>query len=78
MCFDFLRIVALPDDGGLVAALVEMAVDAIPGDVEDAVLETISIEMLPGAKECVSTFAGFDPADTFWLRCSLQKPLRDR
>ena len=32
-------IVALPDDRGLVAALVEMPVDAVPGDVEDAVLE---------------------------------------
>ena len=33
------RVVALPDDRHLVAALVEMAIDAVVGDVEGAVLE---------------------------------------
>ncbi|CEG10123.1 hypothetical protein BN961_03558 [Afipia felis] len=35
----FRRIVALPDDGGLVAALLQMPVDAVVGGVENTILE---------------------------------------
>src|SRR5690606_30545571 len=35
------RIVAFPDDGDLIAALVEMAVDAVVGDVGLAVLKPL-------------------------------------
>jgi hypothetical protein len=33
-----IRVVAFPDDGDLVAALLQVPVDAVVGDVEDAVL----------------------------------------
>ncbi len=41
-----LRIIALPDDGDLVAALRHMAVDAIVGDVGDAVLEPFDRDVM--------------------------------
>src|SRR6202023_3630182 len=60
-------IVALPDDGGLVAALVEVAVDAVPGDVEDAVLEPFD-RYLAGREGRVRDLGErLDPADALAL-----------
>jgi hypothetical protein len=38
-------VVAFPDDGGLVAALLQVPVDAIVGDVGDAVLEPLDRDL---------------------------------
>jgi len=71
--FGLRGIVALPDDRGLVAALVEMAVDAVPGRVEDAVLEPFDRDVA-GAKETFSTlWKGLIQSTR--LACSAQKPL---
>src|ERR1700676_2915172 len=62
---DVLRLrgaVALPDDGGLVAALVEMAVDAIPGDIEDAVLEPFDRDVAGSKGRVLDLGKRLDPA----------------
>src|SRR6202043_1929742 len=56
-------IVALPDDRSLVAALVEMPVDAIPGDVEDAVLEPFDRNMAGREGGVLDLGERLDPAD---------------
>ena len=40
-----IRVVAFPDDGDLIAALLQMPVDAIVGDVELAVLEPLDRDL---------------------------------
>ena len=57
------RVVALPDDGGLVAALVEMPVDAVPGDVEDAVLEPFDGNVAGSERRVLNLGEGFHPVD---------------
>ena len=61
------RIVALPDDGGLVAALVEMAVDAVPGDVEHAVLEPFDRDIAGREGGVLDLGEGLDPVDALGL-----------
>jgi len=63
----FGRIVAFPDDGGLVAAAREMPVDAIPGDVEDAVLEPFDRNIAGRERRVLDRGEGLDPADAFCL-----------
>ena len=46
--FGFLFRFALPDDGGLLAARLEMAVEAVDGDVELAVLEKCVFDLPRG------------------------------
>src|ERR1700676_1761576 len=60
-------IVALPDDGGLVAALVEVAVDAVPGDVEDAVLEPFDRYLAGCERGVLDLGEGLHPADPLGL-----------
>ena len=60
-------IVALPDDRGLVAALVQMAVDAVPGDVEDAVLEPFDRYIAGRKGRVLDLGERLDPADAFGL-----------
>src|ERR1700677_1142231 len=67
---DVLRLrgtVALPDDRGLVAALVEMPVDAIPGDVEDAVLEPFDRNVAGRERRILDLAERLDPADALGL-----------
>ena len=56
-------IVALPDDRGLVAALVEMAVDAVPGGVQDAVLEPFDRDVAGGEGDVLDLVEGLHPVD---------------
>ncbi len=42
----FVRVVAFPDDGDLVAAGLEVAVEAVVGDVEGAALEPIDMQVI--------------------------------
>ena len=56
MCRDCARVVALPDDRGLLAAGGEVAVDAVGRDVELAVLEP------PDRRRCGSRRGVLDPA----------------
>ena len=67
MCLDSIGIVALPDDRGLVAALVEMAVDAVPGDVQDAVLEPFDRDIAGGEGDVLDLVERLDPADPLAL-----------
>ena len=60
-------IVALPDDGGLVAALVEMPVDAVPGDVQDAILEPFDRNMAGGEGDVLDLVEGLHPVDALGL-----------
>src|SRR6266478_580863 len=62
-----LGIVALPDDRGLVAALFEMAVDAVPGDVEDAVLEPFDRNIAGRERRVLDLGEGLHPADALGL-----------
>ena len=66
-------VVAFPDDRGLVAALLEMAVDAVPGDVEDAVLEPFDRDVAGRKRGILDLVERLDPAHA--LPCSAQKPL---
>ena len=67
MCLDSRGIVALPDDRGLVAALLEMAVDAVPGDVEDAVLEPFDRDVAGREGDVLDLGEGLHPADALGL-----------
>ena len=60
-------IVALPDDRGLVAALVEMPVDAVPGDVEHAVLEPFDRDLAGREGGVLDLGEGLDPVDALGL-----------
>ena len=67
MCLDSRGIVALPDDGGLVAALFQMPVDAVPGDVEHAVLEPFDRDIAGREGGVLDLGEGLDPADALGL-----------
>ncbi len=56
-------IVAFPDDRGLVAARVEMPVDAVPGDVEDAVLEPFDRDVPGRVGDVLDLVERLDPVD---------------
>jgi hypothetical protein len=58
-----LRIVRFPDDGGLLAALLQVPVDAVGGNVERAVLEPFDRDV--GIFECgvLDTGIGLDPVE---------------
>ena len=60
-------IVALPDDRGLVAALVEMPVDAVPGDVQDAILEPFDRDIAGRERDVLDLVEGLHPADALGL-----------
>ena len=67
MCFDSRGVVALPDDRGLVAALVQMAVDAVGGDVEHAVLEPFDRDVAGREGGVLDLGEGLDPVDALGL-----------
>jgi len=74
MCFDWEGSSPSPDDRGLLAALGKMPVDAVPGDVEDAVLEPFDRDVAGPRTKRFSTFVkGF--IQSMRLPCSAQKPL---
>src|SRR5229473_4914749 len=60
-------IIALPDDGGLVAALVEMPIDAVPGDIEDAVFEPFDRNVAGREGGVLDLGEGLHPADALGL-----------
>ena len=60
-------IVALPDDRGLVAALLEMAVDAVPGRVQDAVLEPFDGDVAGREGDVLDLMEGLHPVDALGL-----------
>ena len=62
-----LGIVAFPDDGGLVAALGEMAIDAIVGGVERAVLEPFDRDVMRVERGVLDLGEGLDPIDALGL-----------
>ena len=57
------RIVALPDDGDLIAARGEMPVDAVGGDVERAVLEPFDRHVRRPEGRVLDARVGLDPVD---------------
>ena len=60
----FLRwIVRLPDDGDLLAALLQMAVDAVGGDVEGSVLEPSDRDIGIGKRGVLDARVGLDPVE---------------
>src|SRR5258708_12796550 len=65
--FRLLGIIALPDDGGLVAAAMEMAVDAVPGDIEDAVLEPFDRDIAGSKRPVLDLRQTLHPADSLSL-----------
>jgi len=56
-------IVALPDDRGLVAALLQMAVDAVPGDVQLPILEPFDRDVAGREGDVLDLGEGLDPVD---------------
>ena len=67
MCLETARIVAFPDDRGLVAARREMAVDAIGADVERAVLVPADMEILGVVGDVLDLGVGLDPVEALAL-----------
>src|SRR4029078_8070281 len=61
------RIVALPDDRGLIAALLEMPIDAIRGNVENAVLEPFDRYIARRERAVLDLGERFHPADALAL-----------
>ena len=61
----FIGIVAFPDDGGLVGAFGEMAVDAIQRDIGLSVLEPVDRDLAGGIGHVLDFGEGLDPVDTF-------------
>ena len=66
------RIVAFPDDRGLVAALVQMPVDAVLGDIEDAILEPFDRDV--AGREAGVLDLGEGLIQSMRLACSAQNP----
>src|ERR1700682_3873211 len=62
-----LDVAGAPDDGGLIAALVEMPVDAVPGDVHDAVLEPFDRNIAWREGDILDLGEGLHPADALGL-----------
>src|SRR3954447_13699858 len=60
-------IVTLPDAGDLIAALVEVPVDAVPGDVEDAALEPFDGDVTRLERDVLDLGERLDPADALAL-----------
>ncbi len=56
-------IIALPDQGRLIATLFQMPVDAIVGDVQDAVLKPLNGYVRIGEARILYLFGEFDPVD---------------
>ena len=65
--FVVLRIVAFPDDGRLIAALGEMAVDAVVTDVQRAVLEPLDRHVVRVVGGVLHLAEGLDPVDALGL-----------
>ena len=63
----FGRVVALPDDRGLVAAGFQMPVDAVPGNVEDAVLEPFDRDIAGREGGILDLVERLDPVDPLGL-----------
>ena len=61
------RVVGLPDDGGLLAALLQVAVDAVGGDVERAVLEPFDRDVGIGEGGVLDARIGLDPVEALAL-----------
>ncbi len=59
----FGRVVTLPDDGGLVAATIEVAVDAVGRDIQFAVVEPTDAEVLDVEGDILDPGRGADPVD---------------
>ncbi len=60
-------VVAFPDDGGLVAAGFEMPVDAVPGHIQDAVLEPFDRDVAGRKRRVLDLVERLDPVDTLAL-----------
>ena len=57
------RVVALPDDRHLIAAVREVAVDAVGAGVERAVLEPADVEVVGLEGDVLDLAIGLDPVD---------------
>ena len=71
-------IVGLPDDGDLIATLLEMAVDAVGRDVEGAVLEPFDRDIGIGEGRVLDAGIGLDPVDTFAVLAPKRLGVSDR
>ncbi len=60
-------IVALPDDGGLVAALFQMAVDAVDAHIEDAVFEPFDRDVGIGVADFLDLGRRLEPVEALGL-----------
>jgi hypothetical protein len=65
--FRFGRMIAFPDDGSLVAAGGEMAVDAVPRDVQHAIFEPFDGDFAGREGRVFDLGEGLDPADALRL-----------
>ncbi len=61
------RVVAFPDDRQLVAALFEVAVQAVVGDVQSAVGKPFDIDMVVVERGLLDLGEGLDPVQTLGL-----------
>jgi hypothetical protein len=61
------RVVALPDDGDLVGARLEVAVDAVVGDVRHAVMEPANRYVGIGEIDVLDLAVGLEPVDALAL-----------
>jgi hypothetical protein len=62
------RVVALPDDRQLVAALFEVAVQAVGGNVQSAVGEPLDIDMVIVERGLLDLGEGLDPVQALAFR----------
>ena len=60
-------VVRLPDDGDLLAAFLQMAVDAVGGDVERAVLEPFDRDVRIVERRVLNLRIGLDPVEPLAL-----------
>ena len=72
------RIVALPDDRGLMRAIGQMAVDAIVGDVGHAILEPFDRDVVRIERDVLDLGVGLEPMDPFALLAPEPVGVRER
>src|SRR4051794_39734835 len=60
-------IVTFPDDRGLIAALLQMAVDTVPGDIENAILEPFDRNVSGRKRRVLDLGERLHPADALGL-----------
>ena len=73
-----LGIIRFPDDGGLIAARFQMAVDAIGRDVQHTVFEPFDGHISGRKADVFDLRIGFDPIDAFALLTPEGDRIRDR